>query len=101
MTTCGAPEPTQGKSVRNLIPILVDQLSPDITSLRAANRDRDVVLISEVAAETGYVPHHKKKIAFVLSAMRHFAAELEQLGWTVDLVRLDDEGNTGTITGEI
>ena len=33
--------------------------------------------------------------------MRHFAAELEQLGWTVDLVRLDDEGNTGTITGEI
>lgn len=101
MTTCGAPEPIPGKPVRNLVPILGDQLSPDMTSLRAANRDRDVVLISEVAAETGYVPHHKKKIAFVLSAMRHFAAELEQLGWTVDLVRLDDEGNTGTIIGEI
>ena len=101
MTTFGGHERTRSKRVRNLIPILGDQLSPDMTSLRAANKDRDVVLMSEVAAETGYVPHHKKKIAFVLSAMRHFAAELEQLGWTVDLVRLEDAGNTGTITGEI
>jgi len=101
MTTSGALEPPQGRPVRNLIPILGDQLSPDMTSLRAGNKDRDVVLISEVAAETGYVPHHKKKIAFVLSAMRHFAAELEQSGWSVDLVRLDDSGNSGTITGEI
>ena len=38
------------------------------------------MLMVEVMAEATYVPHHKKKIAFILSAMRHFAAELRG-GW--------------------
>ena len=81
--------------------ILGDQLSHDISSLRGLDPAHDVVLMVEVADETTYVPHHKQKIAFVLSAMRHFAAELEAKGVRVDYVRLDAPGNTGSFTGEV
>lgn len=83
-----------------LILILGDQLTPSISSLRAADRDTDVVLMAEVMAEATYVRHHKKKIALVLAAMRHFAAELRATGWQVDYVRLDDPANTGSLHGE-
>ena len=85
----------------SLVVILGDQLSPAMTSLSAADRDRDVVLMCEVEDETTYVGHHKQKIAFILSAMRHFAEELEDDGWTVDYIRLGDKDNTGSFTGEV
>ena len=81
--------------------VLGDQLTPDISSLDDLDRSADTVLLCEVAQETGYVPHHKKKIAFVLSAMRHFTAELRAAGIAVDHVRLDDPGNTGSFAGEV
>jgi len=83
-----------------LILILGDQLTPSISSLRAADRDTDVVLMAEVMAEATYVRHHKKKIALVLAAMRHFASELRAAGWQVDYVRLEDPANTGSLRGE-
>ena len=85
----------------NLILILGDQLSPNLSALRGGDRARDVVLMAEVMAEATYVRHHPKKIAFVFSAMRHFAAELQQAGWEVDYVRLDDPANTGTLADEV
>ncbi|MBW4330021.1 cryptochrome/photolyase family protein [Stakelama sp. CBK3Z-3] len=84
-----------------LIPILGDQLTPDISSLDGADPDTSVVLMMEVADETTYVSHHKAKIAFILSAMRHHAARLRQLGWTVEYVKLDDPDNSGSFTGEV
>ena len=57
--------------------------------------------MAEVHEEATYVGHHKKKLAFVFSAMRHFAAKLESDGRTVDYVRLDADGNAGSIAGEI
>lgn len=84
-----------------IVLILGDQLSPGLSSLAAADKDRDVVLMAEVADETRYVPHHKKKIAFILSAMRHFAEELRKAGWTVDYVALDAPANSGSFTGEV
>ena len=57
--------------------------------------------MAEVSGETTYVPHHKKKIAFILSAMRHFARELKSDGWQVEYVQLDDTENTGSLSGEI
>jgi deoxyribodipyrimidine photolyase-related protein len=83
-----------------LIPVLGDQLSHGLASL-ADGPVGAVVLMVEVADEATYVRHHKKKIALVLSAMRHFADELRAAGWTVDYVRLDDDGNTGSFTGEV
>ena len=85
----------------SLVLVLGDQLSPALSSLERANPASDRVLMVEVVAEATYVRHHKKKIAFVFSAMRHFAQELRQAGWTVDYVKLDDPGNTGSFGGEV
>ncbi len=85
----------------NLILILGDQLTPAISSLADAERGRDIILMAEVAEEATYVRHHKKKIAFLFSAMRHFAVKLERKGWQVDYIRLDVVGNTGHLEGEV
>lgn len=57
--------------------------------------------MAEVMEEATYVRHHKKKIAFLFAAMRHFAAELVGLGYRVRYVRLDDPGNQGSLRAEI
>ncbi|MEL6827167.1 MAG: cryptochrome/photolyase family protein [Pseudomonadota bacterium] len=92
---------TDTARVLNLILILGDQLSPSIPSLQRAKRERDRVLMVEVIKEATYVRHHKKKIAFLFSAMRHFAEELRVAGWTVDYVRLDEPDNAGSFQGEV
>ncbi|QPH55729.1 cryptochrome/photolyase family protein [Pontivivens ytuae] len=84
-----------------LILILGDQLSPDIAALRAADPGRDVVVMAEVRDEGTYVPHHAKKIALILAAMRHFAAELVDHGWRVAYTRLDDPENRHAISKEL
>ena len=57
--------------------------------------------MAEVMEEASYVRHHKKKIAFIFSAMRHFAEELREAGWTVDYVNLNDPNNSGAFRGEV
>jgi len=84
-----------------LIAILGDQLSHGLSALSEQNKDDTVILMVEVDEETTYVAHHKAKIAFILSAMRHHACSLREAGWTVDYVRLDDAENSGSFTGEI
>jgi len=84
-----------------LVLILGDQLNYDISSLQDFDPEGDLVLMVEVVEETTYVRHHKQKIAFILSAMRHFADELRNLNFSVDYVRLDDKENSGSFTGEL
>lgn len=84
-----------------LVLVLGDQLSDGVAALKAADKSEDVVVMAEVGDETSYVPHHPKKIALVLSAMRHFAAHLEDEGWTVAYTRLDDPNATKSIVGEL
>ena len=86
---------------RTLVLILGDQLTPAISSLRGCDPATTVILMAEVMAEASYVGHHKKKIAFIFAAMRHFAAELRAAGWAVDYVPLDDPAATGTLGGEV
>ncbi|MFN5588714.1 MAG: cryptochrome/photolyase family protein [Holosporales bacterium] len=81
--------------------ILADQLSASISSLHGVDKAQDTVMLCEVMEEARYVPHHPKKIAFLFSAMRHFAAELEESGVRVRYVKLDDASNTGSFTGEV
>ena len=94
-------QPDPMPQTRNLILILGDQLSPAISSLKGADPARDVVLMCEVAEETTYVRHHKKKLVLILSAMRHFADELAALGFRVRYVRLDNAENSGSFSGEV
>jgi len=81
--------------------VLGDQVSPGVAALSDLDPARDVVLLAEVMAECTYVPHHPKKIVLVLSAMRHFAAELAARGVTVEYVRLDDPANTQSLREEV
>ncbi|MEX0309582.1 MAG: cryptochrome/photolyase family protein [Tateyamaria sp.] len=84
-----------------LILVLGDQLSGGVAALREADKSSDVVVMAEVAEEGSYVPHHPKKIALILAAMRKFAARLRDDGWTVDYSELDDTENSQSITGEL
>lgn len=80
--------------------VLGDQLSDSLSALEGL-QPGDTVLMAEVAAEAGYVRHHKKKIAFIFSAMRHFARRLEARGIAVRYVRLDDPDNSHSLEGEV
>jgi len=81
--------------------IFGDQLSLNLSSLRHFDKNRDVILMCEVAEEASYVWHHPKKIALIFSSMRHFALELQGLGYEVDYIKLDDEKNSGSFDGEL
>jgi len=85
----------------NLCIVLGDQLSHSISSLSGIDKKNDVVIMSELMSEFTYVRHHKKKIAFILSAMRHFAKELRDRQITVDYTYLDDAYNTGSLKNEV
>ncbi len=81
--------------------ILGDQLSPSLSSLQDADASKDILLMCEVWDEATYVKHHKKKIAFLFSAMRHYAEELKQQGFHVHYTKLDDTDNSGSFKGEV
>ena len=83
---------------RTLRFVLGDQLTRPVSSLRDIDPATDVVAMAEVHDEATYVRHHKQKIAFVFSAMRHFAEELREEGIEVDYRKLDDGGTITSFT---
>ncbi|MDQ0516816.1 cryptochrome/photolyase family protein [Kaistia geumhonensis] len=89
------------EGIRNLVLLLGDQLTRGISALQGFDPERDRILMAELAEETSYVPHHVQKIVLVLSAMRHFAEELRNEGLPLDYVALEDDGNSGSFTGEL
>ena len=60
--------------------VLGDQLSGSLSGLVGLDKEQDVVLMAEVIEEVPYVRHHKRKVAFLFSAMRPFADELREEG---------------------
>lgn len=81
--------------------VLGDQLSLNSSSLQNINADTDYVLMAEVNSEATYVKHHKAKIAFVFSAMRHFANEIKQIGYCINYVKYNDTNNKGSLTSQV
>jgi len=81
--------------------VLGDQLNDAVSCLQDADKDTDVILMCEVRTEATYVKHHKKKIAFLFSAMRHFAADLTAQGFRVRYVKYDDPLNAGSLFDEV
>lgn len=81
--------------------ILGDQLSESISSLKDIKKEKDIIFMCEVWNEATYVKHHKKKIAFIFSAMRHFAKMLKNKGYNVDYIKLNDSDNSGSFKGEL
>ena len=81
--------------------ILGDQLNKSIATLKDADPASDIILMTEVIEEVTYVKHHKLKIAFLFSAMRHFAKSLIEDGFDVVYTKLDDPQNKGSFIDEI
>ncbi|MFY7776934.1 MAG: cryptochrome/photolyase family protein [Elstera sp.] len=81
--------------------VLGDQLTLNLSALRDIDPAQDWVLMAEVATETRYVPHHPKKIAFFLSAMRHFAEDLRARGIRVFYIALDDPNPCETLADAV
>ncbi len=88
-------------STRHLILVLGDQLTPSLSSLASANKLHDRILMAEIYDEATYVPHHKKKLAFIFSAMRHFAEELRANGWTVEYVKFGSPDNRSSFSEQV
>lgn len=80
---------------RRLVLVLGDQLSPGLSSLDYSDPETDTVLMAEVREEATYAPHHRKKIALIFSAMRHFRDRLRADGRDVCYTAYDDPDNTG------
>lgn len=70
--------------------ILEDQLTLDHPALSAGSSHL-VVLLVESRAWAEALPHHKQKLVFVWSAMRHFADELRSRGFVVDYHEATDD----------
>ena len=87
--------------MRKLRLVLGDQLYRENSALRDLDHTGDVVFMAEVHDETTYLRYHKQKLVLVLSAMRHFAKSLRAEGICIDYVQLDNEGNSGSFSGEL
>ena len=83
-----------------LIVLLADQLSPALASLQQLHSD-DVILLAEVGSEASYVKHHKHKIILLFSAMRHFAAILQQQGHRVCYIHYGSVANVYSMTDAV
>ena len=81
--------------------ILEDQLSNCISSLEGADKKSDIILMCETHEKNKDVKHHKKKMAFLFSAMRHHALELKKNGYNVEYVKIDSPSNSGSLRGEV
>ena len=69
---------------RHLILVLGDQLDPASAALAGVDAKRDIVLMVEAPGESTHAWSAKSRIAYFLSAMRHFAQALRARGLAVD-----------------
>lgn len=80
--------------------ILGDQLSldnPALQSIPAADKASTPVIMVEAMAEAKVVWVHKARIAVFLSAMRHFAQQLREAGYSVIYSTLSETGGLGLV----
>ncbi len=87
--------------LRNLVIVLGDQLNHQSSAFDGFAPSSDLVWMAEVQGESTYVPSHKVRIAYFLSAMRHFAEELRAGGYPLEYRRLDAADNRGELEAEL
>ena len=75
--------------IRNLIVILGDQLSLEISSLEKIRKNEDKILMMEVSNEIEFANHHRKKLVLLFSAMHHFADELKKNKFNVTYIEFN------------
>lgn len=87
--------------VRDLVIVLGDQLDHNSAAFDGFDAGRDAVWMAEVSGESTHVFSHKVRIAFFLTAMRHFAAEVREKNYKLEYRKLDDAGNRGELGLEL
>jgi len=72
--------------------ILGDQLWAEQTALQSClqQHQHTPVLFIDSLYHAQHLPYHLQKLVLVWSAMRHFADELRQAGWSVTYEQADD-----------
>lgn len=81
--------------------ILNDQLSSCIATLKDVDKAFDILMFCELIEDETFVKPHQKKLAFLWSAMRHFAKDLELQGFKIRYLYLEDPKNSGSLEQEI
>ena len=87
--------------IRHVIVVLGDQLSCEAAAFDGFDAALDLVWMAEAAGESTYVLSHKVRIAYFLSAMRHFAEELRARDYCLSYRKLDDRNNRGELSSEL
>ncbi len=87
--------------MKTLRVLFLDQLSHNISSLRGLNVCDDTIFLCESLADFTNVKHHKKKIAFIVTAARHFCIELKKRGFKVVYKLLEKDYQPKTYSLEI
>ena len=87
--------------VRNLVVILGDQLDAQSSAWDGFDLASDMVWMAEVVDESTHVWSAKQRTVLFLSAMRHFAEDLKGRSIRLHYTSLEDEGNAGTLGGEL
>ena len=72
--------------------ILGDQLNTNHSWFKENNFNITYVMM-EVKDETSYVLHHAQKIIATFAAMRFFAEQLQQKGFEVIYIKINDKEN--------
>lgn len=86
--------------MKNLLVILRDQLNIKIVEKIHSNKE-DIIFLAETSDIFAFPKHHKKKIIFQISSMRHFAKQLEIQGYNVKYIELSDKNNTQNLLQEV
>ena len=88
-------------ALRTLVLVLGDQLDAQASAFDGFDPAQDAVWMAEVAEESTHIVSGQPRIALFLSAMRHFAETLKQLGRPVHYTRLDDPDNRGSLATQL
>ena len=80
--------------MRKLCVVLGDQLDRHSSLFDDFDREQDCVWMAEVMEEATHVWSAKQRIAVFLSAMRHFAEDMQQQGLPVEYLQLESHVHT-------
>jgi deoxyribodipyrimidine photolyase-related protein len=88
-------------TLRHLVLVLGDQLDIDASAFDGFDAKRDAVWMAEVVEESTHVWSSRPRIAIFLSAMRHFAQALRDVGRPLHYQRLGDADAHATLAASL
>lgn len=80
--------------------ILGDQLNR-LHSWYSNTASESVFVMMEIRQETDYVLHHAQKILAIFAAMREFAKQLKESGFSVHYIAIDDPANKQSLPANL